>query len=66
MKSDGRMQFVVRFLALPVCEDDMYFITKHFGEVICFQGQYPFHAARVVEGGDAVGYFHVYQNIVCY
>ena len=37
MKSDGRMQFVVRFLALPVCEDDMYFITKHFGEVICFQ-----------------------------
>ncbi len=41
MKSDGRMQFVVRFFALPVCEeDDMYFITKHFGEVICFQGQY--------------------------
>lgn len=66
MNNDGRMQFIVRFPALSVRKDDMYFITKYFGKIISFQCLYPFHTARVVEGGDAVGYFHVYQNIVCY
>ena len=64
VKDDGRVQVIIWLPVFAFRHDDMYFVTEHFGKIIRFQCQHPFHAAGIVECRDTISYFHCSINIL--